>query len=46
VSVDTEPLWISTTVATQLYVMSPMTLWRLARSGEIKTARIGRAPGR
>lgn len=40
---EIEPLWISTTVATRLYGLSRTTLWRLAKSGEIKTARIGRA---
>lgn len=38
-----EPEWITYEEAQRLVALSRTTLWRLARSGEIKTAQVGRA---
>jgi excisionase family DNA binding protein len=38
-----EPAWITYSDAEQLVGLSRVTLWRLVKSGEVKSASIGRA---
>lgn len=40
---DAPPRWASYERAGKLYCLSRWTLWRLARDGHIRAARIGRA---
>jgi excisionase family DNA binding protein len=37
------PRWVSYSKAERLYGLSRTTLWRLAKTGDIRAARIGRA---
>ena len=41
-AVTVEPTWLSYAEAERLVGLSRTSLWRLAHSGEVKTARIGR----
>lgn len=40
---ETEPTWITYEEAQRLTSLGRTTLWRICSSGEVKTARIGRA---
>ena len=40
---EIEPAWITYEEAQRLTSLGRTTLWRICRSGEVKTARIGRA---
>ena len=40
---EIEPTWITYEVAQRLTSLGRTTLWRICSSGEVKTARIGRA---
>ncbi len=40
---ETEPTWITYEEAQRLTSLGRTTLWRICNSGQVKTARIGRA---
>ena len=40
---EIEPIWITYEEAQRLTSLGRTTLWRICSSGEVKTARIGRA---
>jgi excisionase family DNA binding protein len=43
VQTDIKPTWVSYEGAQQLVGLGRTTLWRLANTGELRTARVGRA---